>query len=116
MKLSNVIAGIKIPDNRKPAALAATWIVSLAIAAGSSQASARDFVEPASQVTQGSESAQDDYFHTGAGARYLRRADGEIVTETLRGNISVLMGSGGNIVVLSGKEGKFLVDAHCRPE
>lgn len=39
------------------------------------------------------------------------RADGEIVTETLRGNISVLMGSGGNIVVLSGKEGKFLVDA-----
>jgi glyoxylase-like metal-dependent hydrolase (beta-lactamase superfamily II) len=111
MKLSNVIAGIKIPDSRKPAALAAMLIASFAIAAGSSQASAVDFVEPASQLAQGSESTQDDYFHTGAGARYLRRADGEIVTETLRGNVSVLMGSGGNIVVLSGKEGKFLVDA-----
>jgi hypothetical protein len=53
----------------------------------------------------------DDYFHTGAGARYLRRADEDLVVVPLRGNITVLMGSGGNIVVLSGKEGKFLVDA-----
>jgi len=52
-----------------------------------------------------------DYFHTGAGARYLERAKGDIVTVPLRGNINVLMGSGGNIVVLSGSEGKFLVDA-----
>jgi glyoxylase-like metal-dependent hydrolase (beta-lactamase superfamily II) len=56
-----------------------------------------------------------DYFHTGAGARYLERAKGDIVIVSLRGNISVLMGSGGNIVVLSGSEGKFLVDAGIKP-
>ncbi|MDB6143857.1 MAG: beta-lactamase-like protein [Pseudomonas sp.] len=55
--------------------------------------------------------AQDDYFHTGAGNHYLHRADNDIITQTLRENISVLEGSGGNIVVLSGKDGKFLVDA-----
>lgn len=54
---------------------------------------------------------QDDYFHTGAGSHYLQRADNDIITHSLRGNISVLEGSGANIVVLSGKEGKFLVDA-----
>ena len=53
----------------------------------------------------------NDYFHTGAGARYLRRAEGELITERLRGNISVLLGSGANIIVLSGEQGKFLVDA-----
>jgi glyoxylase-like metal-dependent hydrolase (beta-lactamase superfamily II) len=53
----------------------------------------------------------DDYFHTGAGARYLRRADADLVVQPLRGNVSVLMGSGGNITVLAGKDGKFLVDA-----
>lgn len=57
------------------------------------------------------QSAPDDYFHTGAGNHYLHRADGAIVTETLRDGISVLEGSGANIVVLSGKQGKFLVDA-----
>jgi glyoxylase-like metal-dependent hydrolase (beta-lactamase superfamily II) len=56
-----------------------------------------------------------DYFHSGAGARYLERAKGDIVTVPLRGNINVLMGSGGNIVVLSGSEGKFLVDAGIKP-
>jgi glyoxylase-like metal-dependent hydrolase (beta-lactamase superfamily II) len=56
-----------------------------------------------------------DYFHTGAGARYLERAKSDIVTVPLRGNINVLMGSGGNIVVLSGREGKFLVDAGIEP-
>src|ERR1700741_5643169 len=56
-----------------------------------------------------------DYFHTGAGARYLERAKGDIVTVPLRGNINVLMGAGGNIVVLSGREGKFLVDAGIKP-
>jgi len=55
--------------------------------------------------------AQDDYFHTGAGARYLRRADADIVATPLRGGITVLMGSGGNITVLSTPDGKFLVDA-----
>jgi glyoxylase-like metal-dependent hydrolase (beta-lactamase superfamily II) len=57
------------------------------------------------------QSAQDDYFHTGAGARYLKRADADLVVQSLRGNITVIAGSGGNITVLSGKEGKFLVDA-----
>src|SRR3954468_4681671 len=53
----------------------------------------------------------NDYFHTGAGARYLGRAEGDLITEHLRGNISVLLGSGANIIVLSGEQGKFLVDA-----
>src|SRR5215471_12612298 len=58
---------------------------------------------------------EGDYFHTGAGARYLERAKGDIITVPLRGNINVLMGSGGNIVVLAGSEGKFLLDAGIRP-
>jgi glyoxylase-like metal-dependent hydrolase (beta-lactamase superfamily II) len=62
-------------------------------------------------VEQSSGATPHDYFHTGAGARYLRRAEGDIVTQTLRGNVSVLMGSGANIIVLSGDRGKFLVDA-----
>ncbi|MFZ6645204.1 MBL fold metallo-hydrolase [Undibacterium sp. TJN25] len=69
------------------------------------------FADPVSQAVQSKDTTPDDYFHTGAGARYLRRADTDIVVEPLRGNITVLMGSGGNITVLSGKEGKFLVDA-----
>jgi len=52
-----------------------------------------------------------NYFSTGAGGHYLRRAEGDIATQTLRGNVSVLMGSGANIVVLSDDHGKFLVDA-----
>jgi glyoxylase-like metal-dependent hydrolase (beta-lactamase superfamily II) len=38
-------------------------------------------------------------------------ARAEITSQPLRGNISVLMGSGGNIVALQGPQGKFLVDA-----
>ena len=38
-------------------------------------------------------------------------AKADIKTEALRGGLSMLSGSGGNIVVLDGKEGKFLVDA-----
>jgi glyoxylase-like metal-dependent hydrolase (beta-lactamase superfamily II) len=96
---------------KKSAAVPAILLLSIAIAAGSLLASAPSFADSASQVLQGNEASQDDYFHTGAGARYLRRADADIVTESLRGNITVLMGSGGNITVLSGKDGKFLVDA-----
>jgi len=88
-----------------------TLFVLLAIAAGSSLASTAAFAETGSPPSPGSNAGPDDYFHTGAGARYLRRADGEIVVQPLRGNITVLMGSGGNITVLSGKDGKFLVDA-----
>ena len=38
-------------------------------------------------------------------------AKAEITVRLLRGNISVLMGSGGNITVFSGPDGKLLVDA-----
>lgn len=38
-------------------------------------------------------------------------AKAKITTQKLRGNVSVLMGSGGNIAVLPGPEGKLLVDA-----
>jgi glyoxylase-like metal-dependent hydrolase (beta-lactamase superfamily II) len=69
---------------------------------------------PPTSVVGSSGIMPDDYFHTGAGARYLRRAEGDIVTQTVRGNISVLTGSGANIVVLSGDRGKFLVDAGIR--
>src|SRR6202012_2362958 len=73
------------------------------------------YAAPASATIPTKGNSPGDYFHTGAGKRYLERAKGEIITEPLRGNISVLRGSGGNIVVLSGPEGKFLVDAGISP-
>src|ERR1700750_2723606 len=69
---------------------------------------------PPTSVVQSSGVMPNDYFHTGVGAHYLRRAEGDIVTQTVRGNITVLTGSGANIVVLSGDRGKFLVDAGIR--
>ena len=51
------------------------------------------------------------------GGRWHRRLDPEcgceanITVQRLRGNISVLAGSGGNIAVLAGPDGKLLVDA-----
>jgi glyoxylase-like metal-dependent hydrolase (beta-lactamase superfamily II) len=38
-------------------------------------------------------------------------ASAKITLQPLRGNISVLFGSGGNIAVLPGRDGKFLIDA-----
>lgn len=38
-------------------------------------------------------------------------ANSDITVEPLRGSLSVLFGSGGNIVVLDGPDGKLLVDA-----
>jgi glyoxylase-like metal-dependent hydrolase (beta-lactamase superfamily II) len=38
-------------------------------------------------------------------------ASAKIVVKPLRNNISVLMGSGGNIAVLTGKDGKLLIDS-----
>ncbi|MBX5135558.1 MBL fold metallo-hydrolase [Rhizobium lentis] len=38
-------------------------------------------------------------------------AKAEIATTKLRGGVNVLVGSGGNVAVVSGKEGKLLVDA-----
>jgi glyoxylase-like metal-dependent hydrolase (beta-lactamase superfamily II) len=96
---------------KKSAALPVILLLSVAIAGGSLLASRPSFADTASQVSQGNEATPDDYFHTGAGSRYLRRADADIVVDPLRGNITVLMGSGGNITVLTGKDGKFLVDA-----
>ncbi len=81
---------------------------SISIASAMLLASTMVFAAPDSQLAQ---TTPDDYFHTGAGARYLKRADSDLVVESLRGNISVISGSGGNITVLSGKDGKFLVDA-----
>jgi len=60
-----------------------------------SLAPARVFAQAESPVTKINEAA----------------ANAEISVQSLRGNISVLMGSGGNITVLTGPEGKLLVDA-----
>lgn len=86
-------------------------LLALNITLGSLPLLAATVSDAVNQAAPGESAAPDDYFHTGAGARYLRRADADIVAKALRGNITVLMGSGGNITVLSGKEGKFLVDA-----
>ncbi|REG49116.1 glyoxylase-like metal-dependent hydrolase (beta-lactamase superfamily II) [Paraburkholderia sp. BL6669N2] len=94
-------------ERRATPALLCSLIVSSAVLYVSPAARA----ESASQPPPGREVSKDDYFHTGAGARYLRRADSDLVVQPLRGNIAVIMGSGGNITVLSGNKGKFLVDA-----
>ncbi len=85
--------------------------VAINLTIGSSLPFAATLHDSAKQSVPGETITPDDYFHTGAGARYLRRADDNLVAKSLRGHITVLMGSGGNITVLSGKEGKFLVDA-----
>src|ERR1700744_1192234 len=78
-------------------ALSKLLCVAIVIAAGLPLTSTVAFAETGNQSSSRKDAAPDDYFHTGAGARYLRRADGDIVVEPLRGNITVLMGSGGNI-------------------
>jgi glyoxylase-like metal-dependent hydrolase (beta-lactamase superfamily II) len=45
-----------------------------------------------------------------AGAR-ASAAKAKIATQALRGNVSALIGSGGNIAVLPGSDGKFIVDS-----
>ena len=39
----------------------------------------------------------------------------KIKTQALRGNVSALIGSGGNIAVLPGSDGKLIVDSGCLP-
>lgn len=85
-------------------------LTSIFVASSVLLASSMAFADPAGKP-QTNDVTPDDYFHTGAGARYLKRADSDLVIEPLRGNLTVIMGSGGNITVLSDKEGKFLVDA-----
>ncbi|WP_158900199.1 MBL fold metallo-hydrolase [Burkholderia sp. L27(2015)] len=90
-------------------------ILSTAIATGAllpSVAASADTADPTAQTTG---ITPNDYFHTGAGARYLVRAKADLDVEPQRGNITVLLGSGGNITVLSGADGKFLVDAGISP-
>jgi hypothetical protein len=41
---------------------------------------------PPTSVVRSTGVMANDYFHTGAGARYLRRAEGDIATQTARGN------------------------------
>jgi glyoxylase-like metal-dependent hydrolase (beta-lactamase superfamily II) len=102
---------IKLGTIAKKSGVLSTLLITISIASGALLASTMAFADPVSQPTQSNDATPDDYFHTGAGARYLRRADSDLVVESLRENITVLMGSGGNITVLSGKDGKFLVDA-----
>src|ERR1700758_1763828 len=45
-----------------------------------------------------------------AGAR-ARGVKTKIATQALRGNVSALIGSGGNIAVLPGSDGKFIIDS-----
>jgi len=102
---------VKLGTIIKKARVLPALLAMVSIASGGLYASSAAFADSVNQPPQSTYVAQDDYFHTGAGARYLRRAASDLVVESLRGNITVIMGSGGNITVLSGKEGKFVVDA-----
>lgn len=56
--------------------------------------------------------ARDNRDDDGIVARMRKQAStAKITTQRLRGGVSVLMGAGGNVAVLSGREGKVLVDA-----
>jgi glyoxylase-like metal-dependent hydrolase (beta-lactamase superfamily II) len=91
------------------------FALSLAVGFGALWApviSAADTAPPSASSTG---AAPKDYFHSGAGARYLARAKTDLDVQPQRENITVILGSGGNITVLSGKDGKFLVDAGISP-
>jgi glyoxylase-like metal-dependent hydrolase (beta-lactamase superfamily II) len=45
------------------------------------------------------------------GGAFKEAATAKVTVQTLRRNISVLLGAGGNIAVLTGPDGKLLVDA-----
>ena len=102
---------VRLGTIAKEAVLTRLVLVLVSIAASSLLVSTLAVADPVSPSSTSTSATPDDYFHTGAGARYLRRADEDIVVNPQRGNITVLMGSGGNITVLSGRDGKFLVDA-----
>jgi glyoxylase-like metal-dependent hydrolase (beta-lactamase superfamily II) len=102
---------IKLGMIVKKSGVLSTLVMSIVVASNAALVSSAACADPVSQSHQSNDATPDDYFHTGAGARYLKRADADIVAQSLRENITVLMGSGGNITVLSGDEGKLLVDA-----
>jgi glyoxylase-like metal-dependent hydrolase (beta-lactamase superfamily II) len=90
-------------------------VLSLAIMSGALAVPAVSFADAASPAVAGADKLPQDYFHTGAGARYLVRAKSPLDIEPQRDGITVVLGSGGNITVLSGPDGKFLVDAGISP-
>jgi glyoxylase-like metal-dependent hydrolase (beta-lactamase superfamily II) len=89
--------------------------LSLAMMSGSLAVPAVSFADAVSPAVATASKSPNDYFHTGAGAHYLVRAKTDLGVEPQRGGITVLLGSGGNITVLSGPDGKFLVDAGISP-
>lgn len=89
--------------------------LSLAATSGAWSLSATSFADTATSTASSASAAPKDYFHSGAGGRYLARARADLDVEPQRGNITVILGSGGNITVLSGTDGEFLVDAGISP-
>jgi len=86
-------------------------MLSLTLLAGSVTVPMIGIADPAGPAATATKTTPDDYFHTGAGAHYLVRAKTDLEVAPQRDGITVLLGSGGNITVLSGPDGKFLVDA-----
>lgn len=86
-------------------------MLSLTLLAGSAAVPMIGIADPVSPAAAATKATPDDYFHTGAGAHYLVRAKTDLEVAPQRDGITVLLGSGGNITVLSGPNGKFLVDA-----
>src|SRR5450432_1888693 len=62
----------------------------------------------AAYLIHGSAFAQEDNLVVNA---FHEAASAKITVQTLRRNISVLLGAGGNIAVLTGPDGKLLIDA-----
>lgn len=70
----------------------------------------------AAYLTHGSAFAQEDNLVVNA---FHEAASAKITVRTLRRNVSVLLGAGGNIAVLTGADGKLLIDAEivtARPQ
>jgi glyoxylase-like metal-dependent hydrolase (beta-lactamase superfamily II) len=83
------------------------------------QISRRNFLQTAATAATAAHFAPRSLFAQAAAAPVApvvaqgraNAANAKITTQKLRRNVSVLMGSGGNIAVLASKEGKLLVDA-----
>jgi hypothetical protein len=66
----------------------------------------------AAYLAPGSLFAQQDNLVVNA---FHEAASAKITVQTLRRNISVLLGAGGNIAVLIGADGKLLIDSEIMP-
>lgn len=102
---------VKFGTTMKKSMLSRVLIMSMVAGVAAPAVTMNAFAGSTAPPVSGPDATPDDYFHTGAGSRYLRRADEDLVVRHVTSNLTVLMGSGGNVTVLSGKEGKFLVDA-----